>query len=68
MAASAELTPREQEILQLAAEGFRGPNIAAHLVVSPATVKTHFTNAYEKLGVSDRAAAVAQGIRLGVIE
>jgi DNA-binding CsgD family transcriptional regulator len=64
----ASLTPREREVLQLATEGLTGPRIAKQLVVSPTTVKTHFTNLYEKLGVSDRAAAVAKGIRLGLID
>ena len=63
----APLTPREQEVLQLAAEGLPGPSIAERLVVTPGTVKTHFSNIYEKLGVSDRAAAVARGLRLGLI-
>ena len=63
----ASLTPREREILQLAAEGLSGPSIAERLVLSPATVKTHFRNLYEKLGVGDRAAAVAEGMRLGLI-
>lgn len=62
------LTPREQEILQLAASGFSGPSIAERLFVSPATVKTHFANIYEKLGVRDRAGAVAKAMRLGLIE
>ncbi|MEA2288463.1 MAG: Bacterial regulatory protein luxR family, partial [Solirubrobacteraceae bacterium] len=38
-----------------------------HLILSPATVKTHFENIYEKLGVSDRAAAVAHAMRIGLI-
>jgi two-component system nitrate/nitrite response regulator NarL len=38
------------------------------LVLSPATVKTHFEHAYEKLEVSDRASAVAKALRLGLIE
>jgi DNA-binding CsgD family transcriptional regulator len=62
------LTPREREILQLAAEGFSGPSIAERLVVSPVTVKTHFAHIYEKLDVGDRAAAVAKGMRLGLID
>jgi PAS domain S-box-containing protein len=62
------LTPRELEVLQLAADGFSGRKIAERLVVSPSTVKTHFDHIYEKLGVSDRAAAVATGLRLGLIE
>jgi PAS domain S-box-containing protein len=62
------LTERELQVLQLAARGNTGPRIAAELFVSPATVKTHFENIYSKLGVSDRAAAVASGLRLGLIE
>jgi DNA-binding CsgD family transcriptional regulator len=61
------LTPRELEILSLAADGHTGPAIAAALVVSPATVKTHFQHIYAKLDVSDRAAAVAKAMRLGLI-
>jgi DNA-binding CsgD family transcriptional regulator len=66
--ASAPLTPREREILQLAAEGLSGPSIAERLFVSPGTVKSHFQNIYAKLGVRDRAAAVARGLRLAFID
>jgi PAS domain S-box-containing protein len=62
------LTERELQVLQLAARGNSGPRIAAELFLSPATVKTHFENIYAKLGVSDRAAAVAYALRLGLIE
>jgi PAS domain S-box-containing protein len=62
------LTPREIEILTLAARGYSGPEIAQRLVVSPATVKTHFAHIHEKLGVPSRAAAVARAMQLGVIE
>ncbi len=62
------LTPREVEVLQAAAEGLSGPDIAERLVVSPSTIKTHFFNIYEKLAVSGRAGAVATGMRLGLIE
>jgi DNA-binding NarL/FixJ family response regulator len=62
------LTPREAELLQLAADGFSGPRIAEKLVLSPATVRTHFANIYEKLGASERAGAVATAMRLGLIE
>jgi DNA-binding CsgD family transcriptional regulator len=62
------LTPRQLEVLQLAAEGLSGPSIAERLVLSPATVKTHFSNVYKALGVSGRGAAVARGMRLGLIE
>ncbi len=62
------LTPREQQVLQLSAEGLSGPDIAERLVLSPATVKTHFSNIYANLGVTGRVAAVARGMRLGLIE
>jgi DNA-binding NarL/FixJ family response regulator len=65
---AARLTPRELEVLQLAAEGRSGPLIAETLVVSPATVRTHFENIYAKLGMSDRAGSVAKAMRLGLIE
>ena len=66
--ASTPLTPRELDVLQLAAQGLSGPQIADQLVVSVETVKTHFVNVYAKLGVRDRAAAVAMGMRLGLID
>ena len=62
------LTPRELEVLQLAADGLSGRRIAERLFVSPSTIKTHFNHIYEKLGVSDRPAAVATALRLGLIE
>jgi DNA-binding CsgD family transcriptional regulator/PAS domain-containing protein len=61
------LSARELEVLELGAEGNSGPQIAEKLVVSPSTIKTHFENIYEKLGVSDRAAAVAVALRTGLI-
>jgi len=63
----APLTPREREILQLAAEGFSTLKAAESLVVSPATVKSHLSNIYEKLGAAGRADAVAKAMRLGII-
>lgn len=62
------LTPRELEVLQLAAGGRSAPAIARQLVVSPTTVRSHLQNVYEKLGVSDRAAAVAEAMRRGLLE
>ena len=62
------LTPRELQVLQLAAQGCAGREIARRLVVSPATVRTHFGRIYEKYGVSDRAAAVAKALRDGLIK
>jgi PAS domain S-box-containing protein len=61
------LSTRELEVLRLAAEGNTGPQIAKLLGVSPATIKSHFENVYEKLGVGDRAAAVAYALRIGLI-
>jgi two-component system nitrate/nitrite response regulator NarL len=62
------LTPREHDVLVGLAAGKSAPEIAKELHVSPATVKTHLKTLYEKLGVSDRAAAVAEAMRRGLIE
>jgi DNA-binding NarL/FixJ family response regulator len=62
------LTQRELEVLQAAAHGNAVREIAETLVISPATVKSHLENIYAKLGVSDRAAAVARGLREGLIQ
>jgi DNA-binding CsgD family transcriptional regulator len=66
--ASASLTRRELELLTLAAEGRSGPELAQDLVLSPATVNTHFKNIHKKLKVRTRAAAVAEALRLGMID
>ncbi|MEY2514562.1 MAG: two-component system, NarL family, nitrate/nitrite response regulator NarL [bacterium] len=66
--ASASLTPREIEVLTLAADGLNVPELAEHLVLGSATVRTHFKNIYAKLGVRNRAAAVAKAMRLGFID
>jgi PAS domain S-box-containing protein len=62
------LTPREVEVLQLAARGNSRPQIAKLLTITPATVKSHFEHVYAKLGVSDRAAAVGKAVRDGLIQ
>jgi len=62
------LTKREQEILHLIASGKSLPEIAKELFLGLTTVKTHVQHLYEKLGVSDRAAAVASAMRRGLIE
>jgi two-component system, NarL family, nitrate/nitrite response regulator NarL len=62
------LTQREQEILKLIATGKSLPEIAKELYLGVTTVKTHVQHLYEKLGVSDRAAAVASAMRRGLIE
>jgi two-component system nitrate/nitrite response regulator NarL len=66
--AQIHLTPRENDVLAGLAAGKSAPAIAAELHVSTATVKTHLKTLYEKLGVSDRAAAVAESMRRGLIE
>jgi two-component system nitrate/nitrite response regulator NarL len=62
------LTAREREVLTLMAEGRSGPQIADRLIIALPTVKTHQARLYEKLGVSDRAAAVAEAMRRGLLE
>jgi two-component system nitrate/nitrite response regulator NarL len=62
------LTGREGEVLRLLAEGRTAARIGEELHLSEATVKTHLHNLYDKLGVSDRAAAVAEGMRRGLLE
>jgi len=61
------LTPREREVLQRAADGCSTDEIAAALVISPGTVKTHFQHIYDKLAARDRVSAVAKAFRLGLI-
>ena len=60
------LTQRESEVLSLLVAGLSNRAIAAKLVVSEETVKTHSRGIYRKLGVSDRAGAVAAALREGV--
>lgn len=62
------LTAREREILALMADGMSAPAMGERLYLSPATVKTHMSHMYEKLGVSDRAACVAEAMRRGLLE
>jgi two-component system nitrate/nitrite response regulator NarL len=62
------LSPREAEVLRFLADGLSAPQIARELHLSPSTVKTHLQRLYERLEVSDRAAAVAEGMRRGLIE
>jgi two-component system nitrate/nitrite response regulator NarL len=62
------LSPRERQILELIAKGSSAPQIGRELHLSTGTVKTHMLHLYEKLGVSERAAAVAEAMRRGVLE
>ncbi|ATQ29063.1 response regulator transcription factor [Rhodococcus ruber] len=62
------LSDRERQVLTMIAQGRSVPSIAAQLYLAPSTVKTHVQRLYEKLGVSDRAAAVAEAMRRGMLE
>jgi two-component system, NarL family, nitrate/nitrite response regulator NarL len=63
-----QLTDREQEVLQLVSQGLSAPDIGRQIHLSTTTVKSHLHSLYEKLGVSDRAAAVAEAMRRGMLE
>lgn len=62
------LSPREREVLRLTADGRSSLEIAEVLHLSPATIKSHLQSLYQKLGVSDRAAAVAVAMRQGLLD
>jgi DNA-binding NarL/FixJ family response regulator len=64
---SAPLSQREVEVLELVASGNGNRETAARLFISEATVKTHLLNIYSKLGVGDRAAAVAEAFNRGLL-
>ena len=61
------LSQRELEVLGLVAGGSTNKDAAARLFISEATVKTHLLHIYAKLGVSDRAAAVAEAYNRGLL-
>jgi DNA-binding NarL/FixJ family response regulator len=61
------LSQRELEVLELVAAGTTNREAAARLFITEATVKTHLLNIYAKLGVSDRAAAVAEAFNRGLL-
>jgi two-component system nitrate/nitrite response regulator NarL len=63
-----QLTAREQEVLRLVSQGYSAPDIGKQIHLSTTTVKSHLHSLYEKLGVSDRAAAVAEAMRRGMLE
>ena len=62
------LSDRERQVLSMIAEGKSAPDIGRELYLSTATIKSHLQALYEKLGVSDRAAAVAEAMRRGLLE
>jgi DNA-binding NarL/FixJ family response regulator len=65
--AQVPLSQREIEVLEIIARGATNRETAARLFISEATVKTHLLHSYAKLGVSDRAAAVAEAFRRGLL-
>jgi DNA-binding NarL/FixJ family response regulator len=65
--APAALAARERQVLELVAKGTSNRDIARELFISEATVKTHLSHVFTKLGVTDRAAAVAKGYDLGIL-
>jgi two-component system, NarL family, nitrate/nitrite response regulator NarL len=62
------LSPREREVLAMIAAGSSIPAMAKEMFLAPSTVKTHVQRLYEKLGVSDRGAAVAEAMRRKLLD
>jgi DNA-binding NarL/FixJ family response regulator len=61
------LTPREEEVLQLIADGCSTSEVASNLFISGKTVKNHLASIYEKLEARDRTQAVLSAVRIGII-
>jgi LuxR family maltose regulon positive regulatory protein len=61
------LTTRELDILELLAQRYQNKEIADQLSIAPTTVKTHLKHLYQKLQVSTRRQAIAQGHALGLL-
>lgn len=62
-----QLSPRESEVLRLLSEGLGVAAIARQLFVSESTAKTHISKIYEKLGAANRAQAIMNAIRAGLL-
>ncbi len=62
------LSERERDVLRLSADGLSAAGVGERLHIGEATVRTHLAHLYEKLDVSNRAAAVAKAIRHGLLE
>jgi len=63
----ARLTPRETEVLDLATKGMKTVDIAGQLYISTQTVRSHFKNIYQKIGVHSRTEAVVFALKQGYI-
>ena len=61
------ITKREEEVLQLIADGLSTPEVAAKLYISIKTVKNHLASIYQKLDSRDRTQAVVRAVRMGII-
>jgi two-component system response regulator DegU len=61
------ITRREEEVLQLIADGCSTPEVASRLYISQKTVKNHLASIYQKLDARDRTQAVVQAVRMGII-
>jgi DNA-binding NarL/FixJ family response regulator len=61
------ISKREEEVLQLIADGLSTPEVAARLYISVKTVKNHLASIYQKLDSRDRTQAVVQAVRMGII-
>ena len=62
------LSNREAEVLRLVADGMSNRDIARHLFLSEATVKTHLNHIFSKLGVENRTSAIATARAAGLID
>lgn len=62
------LSPRELEVLRMVAGGATNKEVASQLFLGETTVKSHLLNVFDKLGVRDRAAAVSEGHRRGLLD
>jgi two-component system, NarL family, response regulator len=67
-AARLQLSPRENEILQLMAQGYRNREIARQLTISENTVRNHVFNLLEKLGTTHRTEAIATAVQQGLVQ
>jgi DNA-binding NarL/FixJ family response regulator len=61
------VTKREEEVLQLIADGCSTPEVASQLFISQKTVKNHLASIYQKLDARDRTQAVLQAVRMGIV-